>query len=129
MFLSISRPTALLEGLKTIVTSKTLWKYALFQNINADWDCKSAYNKISIILIFISEATFHTLIQILHWFGGEGDKNESKGREGEERLKKGNKRERDRKRGLIRGRKGGETGRVRERQTNRLIKGRKGGDK
>ena len=60
---------------------------------------------------------------------GGGDKNESKGREGEERIKKGNKRERDRKRGLIMGRKGGETGRVRERQTNRLIKGRKGGDK
>ena len=54
---------------------------------------------------------------------------ESKSGEGEERLKKGNKRERDRKRGLIRGRKRGETGRVRERQTKRLIKGRKGGDK
>ena len=39
LFLSISRPTALLEGLKTIVTSKTLLKYALFQNIKADWDC------------------------------------------------------------------------------------------
>ena len=74
MFLSISRPTALLEGLKTIVTSKTLLKYALFQNINADWDYKSAYNKISIILIFISEATFHTLIQMLHGFVGRGDK-------------------------------------------------------
>ena len=34
LFLSILCPTALLEGIKTIVTSKTLLK-----NIKADWDC------------------------------------------------------------------------------------------
>jgi hypothetical protein len=74
LFLSILCPTALLEGIKTVITSKTILKYALFQNIKADWDCKSAYKTISIILIFISESTFHTQIQILHGFREGGDK-------------------------------------------------------